>query len=79
MKSHICPKCNSSDIIKIGGNRMNSNMMISLKKWGTMTAAIDRYICLSCGFIEEWVKMDQKFLKWVEKNRNTGNLDSDFV
>ena len=74
-----CPKCSSVDLIMIEGNGMNQNQIVSLTKWGTSSAIIDRYICGSCGYTEEYVKMTDKFEKWVAKNRRKGNFGSDFV
>ena len=44
------------------------NQKIDLDKWGLKCAGIDRYICVQCGFTEEWVQMDDKFDRWVDQN-----------
>ncbi len=77
--SHQCPKCNSIDVITIVGNRYNQTQIISLTKWAGNNAVLDRDICTSCGYTEEWVQLDAKFNKWVAKKRKDGNLHSDFV
>lgn len=58
---------------------MNQNHWISLAKWGATNAVLDRFLCTTCGYVEEWVQMDRKFTKWVEKKRTSGGFDSEFV
>ena len=78
--SYQCPKCQSTSVIKIEGNRMNQNQVVSLSKWGTHNVVLDRMLCTSCGFTEEWIKIDAKFERWVEKNGDKGDkYRSDFV
>ena len=74
-----CPKCHSTDVIRIEGQRFNQNQIISLSKWATTNAVLDRYLCTECGYTEEWIQIDDKFKKWVTKNRDKGNLLSDYV
>jgi len=66
-------------VVRIKGQRYNQNQVISLSKWATVNAVLDRYICTSCGYTEEWVQLDKKFNRWVSKNRDTGSLDTEFV
>ena len=56
----ICPKCNHSDIVRIdgicgpygaGNNLMTGNTIFSAVK-------VDTYICLACGYTEEWIDKD---------------------
>jgi predicted nucleic-acid-binding Zn-ribbon protein len=74
-----CPKCSSTRVIRIEGQRLNQNQVISLNRWSTQTAVLDRYLCTSCGFTEEWIQIDSKFSRWVERNKDKGNFASDFV
>jgi len=54
--------------------------MIQLTKWGTHFAYFDRYLCLNCGFTEEYVRLDDSSLqKWILEQREKNSLDSDFV
>ena len=54
--THQCPKCDSHDIIKIAGpasvgytqNKVPSGFMSSVN--------VDRFVCLNCGFSEEWIQ-----------------------
>lgn len=56
-----CPKCGSSDIIKIpgyaGAYGSGNNIMVGM----TIKSAVpvDRYLCASCGYSEEWVDLDE--------------------
>ena len=74
-----CPKCESTDVIMIEGQRFNQTQIISLTKWGAANAVLDRYLCANCGFTEEWIQLDKKFMKWVEKARDKGNFRTDYV
>lgn len=63
---HICPKCNSNNIVKVsdneGVNRTNRyNIRISSLHW----VRVVRYVCCDCGFAEEWVE-DKADLKEIE-------------
>ena len=55
-----CPKCGSSDIIKVPGHAgaygSGNNIMVGM----TIKSAVpvDRYLCTSCGYSEEWVDTD---------------------
>ena len=42
----ICPKCNSTDIIKVPGKAGWSNFSAVL---------VHRYVCCACGYSEEWI------------------------
>ena len=54
-----CPKCQSSDIVKIKGywnfsqyNKPNNAIPAS---YGKTPVLVNRYLCRSCGFSEEWI------------------------
>lgn len=55
-----CPKCGSSDIIKVpgyaGAYGSGNNIMVGM----TIKSAVpvDRYLCADCGYSEEWVDID---------------------
>lgn len=78
--SSTCPKCQSTDVIRIEGSKVNQNHKLSLDKWGVKNVVIDRYLCVQCGYTEEWIQLDEKFDRWVEKqwSKNRGDY-SDFV
>ncbi len=58
MYRKICPKCGSNDIVIVDGYAgaygSGNNIMVG----GTIFSAVkvDRYICASCGFTEEWIR-----------------------
>ena len=50
--SKKCTKCQSGDIVPIPGQPWTGGNNI---KWPWNTVKVTRYLCGSCGFIEEWV------------------------
>lgn len=69
MKStKICPKCNSTDIVRIDGYSgpygTGNNIIIK----GTIFSAVNvnRYICCECGYTEEWIDRED-----IEKAKNS--------
>ncbi|HZV71520.1 MAG TPA: hypothetical protein VFG10_18335 [Saprospiraceae bacterium] len=80
-QSNICPKCQSSDVVRIPPFKGTStSSMIQLTKWGTNLTYFDRYICASCGFIEHYANMEERsWQKWLEEQKAKGSLDSNFV
>lgn len=57
--SHICPKCNSQNVIRIpdypnryaSGNNIYTSTLPLLKK-----IPVIRYVCYDCGYVENWVE-----------------------
>ena len=64
-KTNQCPKCQSYEIYKLRGvdnykqGVTDINNRIAIGFWGE--AMITRYICMDCGFSEEW--LDSKDLE----------------
>lgn len=53
----ICPKCNSTDIIKVPGKAgaygVGNNIQTG---WSNFSAVlVHRYVCCACGYSEEWI------------------------
>lgn len=46
---------------------MNPHQRIPLNKWKFKTAQLDRYICASCGYTEEYVQLLPSFLYWADQ------------
>jgi len=65
--SYECPKCASKEVLEITGSDMNSFQKIPLNKWSIKNAVLDRYICIECGYTEEWVQLSESFKKWAKK------------
>ena len=77
----ICPKCQATGAIRIkafpGTSQSN---MIRLTKWGVQTTYFDRYVCPACGYIEQYLNLDDKhWQKWLEQSKEEDTLDSDYV
>lgn len=68
--SKTCPKCGSHDIVRIDGNvgAYGTGNNISLGPTIFSAVKVNRYICCSCGFSEEWIdKADLGRLKESRK------------
>ena len=69
--THQCPKCGSANIVKEDrNNSMSYNNYITVKHNWAKFVLMARYICLHCGYTEEWVdnvddleKIEQKLKK----------------
>ncbi|OUQ59577.1 hypothetical protein B5E58_03850 [Tyzzerella sp. An114] len=62
----ICPKCNGNDILKVPGKSgaygSGNNIQVGLTIFSAVL--VDRYVCCSCGYSEEWInKEDIETLK----------------
>ncbi len=58
--THICPKCQNLEILKIRGNTgaygTGNNIPVG---WTNFSAVlVDRYVCERCGYSEEWIDKD---------------------
>ena len=55
--TRMCPKCGSSDIIVVDGYAgaygTGNNIMTGMSIFSAVN--VNRYICCSCGFTEEWI------------------------
>lgn len=65
----ICPKCSSSDIIRINGYAgpygTGNNIMVGSTIFSAVN--VNRYICCSCGFTEEWI--DNKDIEKIANSK----------
>jgi transposase-like protein len=55
--SNRCPKCKSSDIVRVPGDirgyGAGNNIIVG---WTIFNAVkVARYLCATCGFSEEWI------------------------
>ena len=67
-KTGECPKCSSSEILKIPGKRgYRSSNDISLGMTVFSSVYVTRYLCAQCGFSEEWVDSASDLQKVREK------------
>ncbi len=64
--TRICPKCGGHDIILVPGTSgaYGSGNNIQLGRTIFSAALVNRYVCCSCGYSEEWIdKEDLRKLK----------------
>ena len=56
--SKLCTKCQSNDIVRIEGQTgaygSGNNIPIGLTMFSAVKVA--RFLCLNCGFSEEWIE-----------------------
>jgi predicted nucleic-acid-binding Zn-ribbon protein len=74
MKSGRCPKCGSTEVhagtrIAAKGGVYGSNT-IPLGSLGFSSAALDNYVCVTCGYVESYVadrwKLEKIARKWPQ-------------
>lgn len=55
--NNICPKCNSNDIKRVNGSSRGYGAGNNIMVGATIFSAVNvnRYICLNCGYCEEWI------------------------
>lgn len=55
--SKTCPKCRSANIVRIDGYTgaygSGNNVMVGKTVFSSVN--VNRYICCTCGFTEEWI------------------------
>ena len=56
----VCPKCSSTDIIRIAGNAGAYGSGNNIPMGATIFSAIKvhRYLCCNCGYSEEWIDQE---------------------
>lgn len=56
----ICPKCNSSDILIVDGYAGAYGSGNNIMTGATIFSAVkvNRYVCCSCGYTEEWINRE---------------------
>ncbi len=58
--THICPKCGETDILKIPGTSgaygTGNNIQTGMSIFSAVM--VNRYVCSSCGYSEEWIDKD---------------------
>lgn len=67
--SKTCPKCRSSNIVRIdgyvGAYGSGNNVLIGNTIFSAVN--VNRYICCNCGFTEEWI--DQENIEKVSNSK----------
>ena len=63
-----CPKCGSCDIVRIDGYSgaygTGNNILTGITAFSAVN--VNRYICCTCGFTEEWIDRED-----IEKVKNS--------
>ncbi len=56
----ICPKCGGTDILMIPGTSgaYGTGNNIPSRKTIFSYVLVNRYLCCSCGYSEEWINLD---------------------
>lgn len=68
MKKGICSKCNSPEIYHQEGN-IHSPEIVTLKgKVFGKGVAPDKYICISCGYLEYYLPINEENAKLIREN-----------
>ncbi|MDF7801952.1 hypothetical protein P4C99_20925 [Pontiellaceae bacterium B1224] len=67
---NICPKCSSSDVIRIPGRKDSHGNNILIGMTIRSSIKVTRYLCGGCGFSEEWIDdaKDIEIIKAKYKN-----------
>lgn len=66
-KTEPCPKCQSSDIAKVPGeNQSKIGVPVGPLGWAPVT----RYICMQCGFTEQYVEGADNLQRIAKRYRN---------
>jgi predicted nucleic-acid-binding Zn-ribbon protein len=68
--SKSCPKCQSSDIARIEGQvgAYGSGNNVFLGSTVFSAVKVTRFVCLDCGFSEEWIESKEDLEK-IRKKR----------
>lgn len=77
--THHCPKCNSSDIIKIAGPASVGYTQNKVPTGWMSSGNVDRYVCMNCGYTEEWLAKDVNLNKLRKKWEGKGGKGDQFV
>lgn len=67
--TRICPKCNSSDILRFDGYSGSYGSGNHIMTGNTVFSAVNvnRYVCCECGYTEEWI--DKEDIEKVKKSK----------
>ncbi|MFT4565917.1 MAG: putative nucleic-acid-binding Zn-ribbon protein [Saprospiraceae bacterium] len=77
--THQCSKCNSSDIIKVPGPASVGYSQNKVPTGFFSSGNVDRYVCLECGYSEEWITKVADLQKLRKKYGTKGGEWDEFV
>ncbi len=76
--SYHCPKCDSHDILRVPGPASVGYSQNKIPTGFFSSGNIDRYVCLSCGFTEEWIPsakdLEKLRKKYADKSKDSGDF-----
>ena len=64
-QKQVCPKCNHTNILYCKGEAHSETGDNSIVFGLFSVVPIDRYVCCSCGYVEDWV--DTQYLETLKK------------
>lgn len=68
----VCPKCHASDIVCVPGGIGAYGSGNNILYGGFFKGVpVSRYVCLQCGFVEEWIDSPQDLAKLRQRYRPT--------
>ncbi|MCL2671756.1 MAG: hypothetical protein FWF10_06950 [Clostridiales bacterium] len=57
MRTKTCPKCRSTDIVRIPGWKNATGYTSNVIPTGLFSGVyVTRLLCMACGYLEEWVE-----------------------
>ena len=65
-KDNQCTKCGSADLLRIPA-LPTDEPHFSVGDRGMRTVPVTRYVCTTCGFVEEWVDSKEDLAKLKEQ------------
>jgi hypothetical protein len=67
--SKACPKCQSNDVVRIPGmvGAYGAGNCINVGRTIFSSVTVTRYLCVTCGFSEEWVDAADDLAKIKKK------------
>lgn len=57
-KTKVCPKCNSSQVVRFDGFRGGYGAGNYLVTSAFSAVNVNRYVCCNCGYTEEWIDIE---------------------
>ena len=76
--SAVCPKCGEQNVVLIPGKvgAQSSQNTVGVGFLALNSIPVSRYVCLNCGYTEEWIDSDEHLRKIGSKySRSTGKND----
>ncbi|MGI5240315.1 hypothetical protein [Dactylosporangium sp. CA-139066] len=73
--THVCPKCHASSVARVpgavGAYGAGNNILVGITTFGAVP--VSRYVCLNCGFVEEWIDTPEHLARLRQKyGQSTG-------